>query len=278
MFLSCNISEPDQSAQYIVSYVLGHKTLHHVDLMTMMSASQLHEVSALTRRRLDGCPVQYVLGEWDFRDLTLRMEPPVFIPRPETEELVSLVLDDPVVKNSKCFIEIGCGSGAICLSLLSERPELFGIALERSAPACRVTTQNAVAAGVEQRLELLHETLGPGTFQERVFHQGFDFLVSNPPYIKTADMDTLQSEVADFEDHNALHGGMDGLNVIRMILQGAAHILKPRGSVWLEVDSGHPPLIQDYVENDQSLGLIYVKTYTDFRGMPRFCHLQRIPE
>lgn len=89
-----------------------------------LSSQQLSYFERLCECRIARMPIQYIIGEWDFRDLTLKMKPPVFIPRPETEELVELILQQFDSKNAMRFMEVGCGSGAICLALLKSLPKV----------------------------------------------------------------------------------------------------------------------------------------------------------
>uniref|UniRef100_A0A8C5WNQ1 Release factor glutamine methyltransferase N-terminal domain-containing protein n=1 Tax=Laticauda laticaudata TaxID=8630 RepID=A0A8C5WNQ1_LATLA len=149
VFEANNIPEAQTSSEYIVSHVLGSKTFQNLNASSIsapLSAKQQKEIQQLCAKRLQRMPVQYVLGEWDFQDLTLKMKPPVFIPRPETEELVSLILDEEYRKRltSACskvlqdfpesrgpvILEVGCGSGAIGLSLLKKLPYVSDISLD----------------------------------------------------------------------------------------------------------------------------------------------------
>ncbi|XP_060775538.1 MTRF1L release factor glutamine methyltransferase isoform X3 [Neoarius graeffei] len=161
-FQQHGISEPLLSSHYIIAHVLGKKTLQSVEtrrLRERLGDKEKEDVWALCSKRLTRMPVQYVIEEWDFRDLTLKMRPPVFIPRPETEELVSLVLKDLQsqwgVKTLRC-LEVGCGSGAISLSLLHSVPQLKAVALDQSQAAVRLTKENADRLGLLDRLEVYH--------------------------------------------------------------------------------------------------------------------------
>uniref|UniRef100_A0A6G1RLU4 HemK methyltransferase family member 1 n=1 Tax=Hypotaenidia okinawae TaxID=2861861 RepID=A0A6G1RLU4_9GRUI len=172
VFKTNGIPEARESSEYIVSFVLGAKTfqsLNSKSLHTPLTAEQREQIQQLSNKRLERMPVQYVLGEWDFQDLTLKMRPPVFIPRPETEDLVSLVLEDECQKREKnsglCFpvpvpdsviLEIGCGSGAIALSLLSKLPQSRVIALDKEKAAVDLTRENAHRLRLQDRIHILH--------------------------------------------------------------------------------------------------------------------------
>lgn len=158
VFETNGIPEARESSQYIVSFVLGAKTFQSLDsksLYTPLTAVQQEQIQQLSHKRLQRMPVQYVLGEWDFQDLTLKMRPPVFIPRPETEDLVSLVVEEEFQRcenSALCFpvpvphpviLEIGCGSGAIALSLLCKLPQSRVIAVDKEEAAVDLTRENA---------------------------------------------------------------------------------------------------------------------------------------
>ncbi|XP_068451062.1 MTRF1L release factor glutamine methyltransferase isoform X2 [Clinocottus analis] len=251
-FAERGVMEPDHSSLYIIAYLLGAKTMEGLEQGTLsqfLSPEKTEQMWKLCSRRLSRMPVQYVIEEWDFRDLTLKMRPPVFIPRPETEELVELVLTDLEMKPGTgagadaqhTCLEVGCGSGAISLSLLKSLPQLKVTALDQSQDAVDLTGENAL---------------------------------SNPPYLFSEDMTTLEPEIFLFEDHAALDGGEDGMKVIKQILTLAPQILSNYGRVYLEVDPRHPPLIRRWVEVNVE-EMRYVETRHDITGRPRFCILQK---
>ncbi|XP_066521864.1 MTRF1L release factor glutamine methyltransferase isoform X2 [Hoplias malabaricus] len=280
-FQKNGVSEPLSSSRYIIAHVLGKKTLDSGERRSLrgrLTEEQRHIVWKLCSKRLTRMPVQYVIEEWDFRDLTLKMRPPVFIPRPETEELVSLVLEHIQAKQSIRFqpvlrcLEVGCGSGAISLSLLHSIPQLKAIALDQSQEAVCLTKENASRLGLHDRLNVYHVDIMKDVIMRDCSF--VDVLVSNPPYLFTHDMESLQEEIVRFEDHSALDGGSDGLSVIRQILALAPKILKEEGRVYLEVDPRHPPMLKHLVEKS-ALGLQYLETHCDLTNRPRFCILQR---
>uniref|UniRef100_A0A672GLT2 peptide chain release factor N(5)-glutamine methyltransferase n=1 Tax=Salarias fasciatus TaxID=181472 RepID=A0A672GLT2_SALFA len=282
-FAERGVSEPDQSSQYIIAHLLGAKTIESLEpqkLTEFLSREQTEQVWKLCTQRLSRVPVQYVIEEWDFRDLTLKMKPPVFIPRPETEELVDLVLTDLQTRpglgvepdTRRTCLEVGCGSGAISLSLLKSLPQLEAVAVDQSQDAVDLTRENAFRLGLQDRLQI-HQI---DIMKEAVWSVCglVSAVVSNPPYLFSEDMASLEPEIFRFEDHAALDGGEDGLVVIRQILTLAPQILLNHGRVYLEVDPRHPPLVQRWVEVNVG-GLQYVETRHDISGRPRFCILQK---
>lgn len=152
-FKSADISEPQLSAELLVGEVLGVRNLDKLQQISSSSMLNIHQTKkliAMSQCRLANMPIQYILGYWDFRELRLKMRPPVFIPRPETEELVAIVLNHLNIlreQNVINVLEIGCGSGAISLSLMKEYKNHFNylkiLAIDQSASACNLTSENA---------------------------------------------------------------------------------------------------------------------------------------
>ncbi|XP_013888780.1 hemK methyltransferase family member 1 [Austrofundulus limnaeus] len=251
-------------------------------LTEFLSREKTEQVWRLCTRRLSRMPVQYIIEEWDFRDLTLKLRPPVFIPRPETEEMVELVLTDLRRKSGPGLgsesqltcVEVGCGSGAISLSLLKSLPQLRVFALDRSQDAVDLTRENALRLGLQDRLQIYH--LDVMKHAEAVLRLcgSVSALVSNPPYLFSEDMMSLEPEIYRYEDPAALDGGEDGLNVIKQILTLAPLILSNHSRVYLEVDPRHPPLVRQWVEENVE-ELQYLETRHDVSGRPRFCILQK---
>ncbi|KAG7326443.1 hypothetical protein KOW79_009844 [Hemibagrus wyckioides] len=279
-FQQHGISEPLLSSHYIIAHVLGKKTLQSVErrrLKERLTDKETEKVWVLCSKRLMRMPVQYVIEEWDFRDLTLKMRPPVFIPRPETEELVSLVLKDLRsqwgMRTLRC-LEVGCGSGAISLSLLHSVPQLKAFALDQSQEAVCLTKENAGRLGLLDRLDVYHLDIIKDADLTLRSCSPVDVLVSNPPYLFSQDMESLQAEILRFEDHSALDGGLDGMSVIRQILTLAPRLLTDGGRMYLEIDPRHPPLIKCLVE-ESIPGLQYLGSHCDYTNRLRFCILQK---
>jgi release factor glutamine methyltransferase len=200
-----------------------------------VSPAALERLGALLARRLRQEPLQYILGEADFRGLVLAVGPGVFIPRPETELLVEragALLGDA----SATVIDVCAGSGAVACALASERPAVAVWAVELHRPAAAWARRNVARLGLEDRVRVLDgDLLAPlaGLGLER----RCDALVANPPYLCHAALAELPEEVRAFEPVTALDGGPDGLAVITRILDDAPRFVRPGGRVLLEV--GH---------------------------------------
>lgn len=198
-----NVPEIDSALRNILAHVLRVKRLDPEETTIRLTVEQLARFEELCECRLARMPLQYIIGEWDFRDLTLQMRPPVFIPRPETEELVELVLQQFDVKRPVRFLEIGCGSGAISLALLRALPKAQGVAIDQSEMACQLTLSNAQRHQLDGRLTVRKEKLtrqtvanGDGLGVGQVDgDEELDLIVSNPPYVPNAQLRGLQPEV-----------------------------------------------------------------------------------
>ncbi|KAM8866895.1 MTRF1L release factor glutamine methyltransferase isoform 1-T1 [Synchiropus picturatus] len=279
-FEQSGVTEPGHSSRYILAHLLGAKTMGCLDqkkLSHFLTQEETERMWTLCSRRLSRMPVQYVIEEWDFRDMTLKMRPPVFIPRPETEELVELVLTDFLKERDsgpKVCLEVGCGSGAISLSLLKKLPELTAVALDQSRDAVDLTRENALKLSLQDRLQLHHlDVIEDADAVLRVCGR-VSAVVSNPPYLYSEEMAALDPEILRFEDPAALDGGADGLSVIRQILTLAPRVLCERGRVYLEVNPRHLGLVQQWAEENPA-ELSYMETRHDISGRPRFCILQK---
>lgn len=184
-------------------------------------------------RLVKGEPVQYVLGEWDFRRLTLKCDRRALIPRPETEELVTRVLKH--LGDGMTVVDVGTGTGAIALSLAAEfKGEATIIATDVSEEAIALAKENAAKCGLAGRVTFVVMD-GLDEFDEP---ECVDILVSNPPYIESAVCATLDPRVRDFEPRLALDGGVRGLDFYDRYLADALNLLKPGGRVFFEIGEG----------------------------------------
>jgi release factor glutamine methyltransferase len=209
-------------------------------------------------------PIQYVLGEWDFRGLTLRVDRRALIPRPETEQLVQLVLDEPDLRliPSPLICDIGTGCGCIAISLAVEAPGGIYTAVDREAEALALARENAARHAVAQRITFLQ-----GESCAHAAPGSLDVVVSNPPYIATAVCAALPRQIRDYEPNTALDGGADGLDILRDIVHDTALRLKPRGWCFLEIGDDQGPAVRDLLTQ---VGFETVEILRDLAGKIRF--------
>jgi len=273
------IPEVQSSLKIILAHVLNVKKLRELPQNSKelsMTKSEQARFEQLCECRMARMPLQYIIGEWDFRELTLKMQPPVFIPRPETEELVELILQQFDVSRTMKFLEVGCGTGCISLSLLHSLPKARGTAIDQSQIACELTMENARTHKFENRIQVIRHKLTEESILDEI-DDGLDLIVSNPPYVPNGDILELQPEIKLYEDLRALDGGKDGLTVIKNLLRVASKKLKKKGYLWLEVDPSHPELLQKYLqENISDLQLKYVASYKDMFQKDRFVEITKL--
>ncbi|MDO4719209.1 MAG: peptide chain release factor N(5)-glutamine methyltransferase [Peptostreptococcaceae bacterium] len=232
---------PRLDAELLLAKALGADRLHLMMYPKQeIGEAALRQAEEWLLRRAEGCPVQYLLGEREFMGLNFFVEEGVLIPRPDTEILVEGVLSrlkDPSLfkdpEETALFgLEIGCGSGVISLSLLSFCKDLRMEAVDINPKALELTCRNARRLGLAERICLYASDL----FSE-LGEKKYDFIVSNPPYIRTELIETLQREVRDYEPRTALDGGEDGLFFYRTIAEKGKDHLKEGGFLALEI--GH---------------------------------------
>lgn len=221
-----------------------------------LSQDQWGEYQDRLGRRADGEPLQYIEGRAAFRELLLRVDRSVLIPRPETEQLVEHVLEWCRGRERLVGLDLGTGSGAIAISLLLEGPFRAFVAVDISGAALNVARVNASESRVAGRLDLrqgsLFGALRPG--------ERFHVIVSNPPYIADGEAGSLPEEVRDWEPPVALYAGPTGVEVISQIVGSAPHFLEPGGLLALEV----APTVAD-----AAVGLIRESAHY---GEPRIAH------
>lgn len=235
-FQSRSIESPRASAEILLAHTLRLRRIElYMRYDQPLTANELACFKALIKRRAAGEPVAYIVGQKEFWSLTLSVTKDVLIPRPETEMLVETalkILHPNHQDNHKRISEVGTGSGAIILALASERPGHKFFASDYSVKALNIARHNAKNHGLDIRF-FAGNWFAP--LSQKSEKACFDLIVSNPPYIPTADIETLQTEIRNFEPRLALDGGKDGLDAIRHIIENAKNHLVPGGSLMLEI-------------------------------------------
>jgi release factor glutamine methyltransferase len=264
-FREAGIESPELDARLLVGAALG------LDLTGLVAQSQTilprdaaSSIEAFAERRLAGEPVARILGEKEFWGLRFKLSPDTLVPRPDTETVVAAALDvarrmDPA--GPRRILDVGTGSGAILLALLSELPNASGIGTDLVHEALTTAKQNAGALGLGDRAEFV-----PGDYFSAVSGT-FDIIVSNPPYVRSADIESLSKEVRCHEPRRALDGGADGLAAYRTLCaQSPAH-LTPGGALIVEVGHNQADDVAGLME---TAGLNVVKPFRrDLAGIPR---------
>ncbi len=218
-------------AEYLLAYLLGCERVALYGHAADLSVSKQLQYDALVSRRMTGEPVAYITGTQGFWTLDLKVNEYTLIPRPDTETLVEVVLRR-VKALVPTVLDLGTGSGCILLSLLSEWSEATGHGVDMSDGALKVADDNARNCGIGERATFSKSDWFTAVEKPT---SGFSVIVSNPPYIPAADIDTLMPDVRNFEPLSALDGGTDGLNPYRVIAENACTFLAADGLLAVEV-------------------------------------------
>jgi release factor glutamine methyltransferase len=257
------VAAPAIEAKVLLLQATG---LNEVELLASpqqnIRAKDERRYQRLIERRLSGVPLAYIVGRKEFWSLSLRVQPGILIPRPETELLVEKTLE-LAAGAAVTIVDIGTGSGNIALALARELPEARVIATDLSTRALRIAGLNAQDHGLENvafvRGSLFSALDGLG------LEGKCDFIVCNPPYVSASDWDSLPREVKDHEPRRAFLGGRKGLYFIRRLIKGSPAFLKPRAHLLFEVGYG---------QAEKALSLfdwrwVETESFADLRGISR---------
>ena len=242
-FKSSEIDSSEIDARLLVGAVLG------LDLTGLITAAHrqltVDEATLLqdfALRRLAGEPVARILGHKEFWGLPLKLSAATLVPRPDTETVVELALEllraDGALSRELRIADLGTGSGAILLALLSELPNAQGFGTDISATALQTAKINAANAGLSKRTAFIACDYATGLSGR------FDLIVSNPPYIRSADISGLATEVREYDPRAALDGGADGFDAYRVLIPQAVDLLAPGAALVVEAGEGQSGQIQ----------------------------------
>jgi len=218
-------------------------------------------LETLIARRAAREPLAYITGHREFWSLDFAVGPGVLIPRPDTETLIEqLIRRRPDRATPLSLLDLGTGSGCLLVAALTEYPAAHGVGIDTSPDALAWATRNIAAHGLESRASLI-ETAWP---QEA--SPGFDVILANPPYIPSADIETLEPEVSRYEPRAALDGGPDGLDAYRALAPRITRLLRPSGLAFLEFGAGQGEAVVAILA---STGLEIAEIVPDLAGIPR---------
>jgi len=270
-FRSRGLDSPELDARVLVGHALG---LDQAGLASQsrraLSPDEATAVAALAARRLAREPVARIVGYKEFWGLPFRLNADTLLPRPETETVVEAALAAVGHRRSDALriADLGTGTGALLVALLSELPGAFGVGTDISLAALDCARENAMACGVGGRAAFVACDYGAGLAGR------LDLLVSNPPYVARGDIATLQSEVRDFDPRRALDGGPDGLDGYRVIAADAQRLLSPSGILVLELGQGQLTAVRALFA---ARGLAPMATKHDLSDVVRALVLRLLP-
>ena len=230
-----------------------------------VTEEEVNQYRAFIQRRKDREPTAMILGEWDFMGLTFRLNKSTLIPEQDTEVLVETALEELKRRGLReaplRILDLCTGSGCILLSLLHELRNAGGLGTDLSEEALEAARENAVRLGLQER-----GTFRQGDLWEPVGDERFDLIVSNPPYVPTEVIPTLEPEVRCGEPYAALDGGEDGLVFYRRIMREAAGHLKPSGIIIVESGFDEAAQIAALMQDQKLRG---IRTVKDYGGLDR---------
>lgn len=257
-------STPRLDVEMLLSKALGgvDRLYIHLNLDRELSKEEEEIFTNYINERLNNRPIAYIVGNREFMGLDFYVQEGVLIPRPDTEILVEEVIE--LCKDKECvnILDIGTGSGAITVSLAKYLPNANVMSVDISDIALEVGRKNAENNDVKERTQFIKSNL----FENIDNEQKFDLIVSNPPYIRKKDIDTLEKQVKDFEPYTALEGGIDGLDFYRDITNQAKAYLKVDGVLAYEVGHDQSEDVSKIMMND---GYTNIYTKKDLQGIER---------
>ena len=263
---SKNVPDSQSAAEWLAARLLDvGRGLLYASLEKEVKPAFVDAMRRALARLAKGEPLQYVLGEWGFRTLVLSCDKRALIPRPETEGVVSLALKFLSNRPSCPFVvDVGTGTGAIILSIAAEfKGEAVFLGTDISADAIKLAKENAERCGLSDKVKFAISD-GLDEFDEP---QSVDAIISNPPYVTTAEWRGLEARVRDFEPRLALDGGESGLEFYERYLADSMNLLKPGGGVFFEIGGSQGPALKSMME---AYGFSSIKIEKDLAGLDRY--------
>lgn len=238
-----------------------------------LTLEETARLEGYARRRLAHEPVARILGAREFWGLPFRLSEGTLVPRPDTETVVELALEIfrglTISGRRPQIADIGVGSGAILLALLHEIPDAFGVGTDVSLTALNTARDNAIALGLADRAAFV------ACSYAAALRGPFDLIVSNPPYIPSAEIPTLSIEVREHDPHLALDGGNDGYDAYRALIPQAAERLAPGGALIVEAGQGQARNIETLMA---AAALVVERSpKADLAGIPRAVSARKMP-
>ncbi len=247
-------------AEVLLAHILNCKRLYlYVDAVKNLNPAQVSRFENLIEQRIKKIPIAYLTGQREFMGLNFVVTPAVLIPRPDTEILAQVAIEKLSAVKNPTFADIGTGSGAICVSILKYLKNATASTVDISKDAIDCATFNAEKFGVDDRI-----TFHVGNLFEPLRGQKFHAVISNPPYIPTSDLSTLQDEVQR-EPQIALDGGVDGLDFYRKIADDAPKFLYSGGFLAVEIGINQA----DAVKNLFAKNFVDIEIVRDLAGIER---------
>lgn len=256
---------PQLDAEVILSYVLNKDKIYiYINRDMELDEETAREFFKLIERRKNGEPVQYIVGRQEFMSLDFMVAPGVLIPRGDTEVLVEEALKNMHNLKNPTVVDVGCGSGAISVSIAKYKEDARVIALDIMDIPLKITETNAEKNGVLNRLHIIKSDMLKSL--DKKFYNSIDVIISNPPYIREDVIPTLMREVKDFEPYTALSGGEDGLFFYREITKQSLNFIKRGGFIAYEIGYDQRDKVMSILEEN---GFCNITCTKDLAGYDR---------
>jgi release factor glutamine methyltransferase len=253
-------------ARILLAHAMGGASPLSLDPRRQVEPDAQARFDALWTRRLDGMPVQHLLGEWDFYGRPFTVDRRALIPRPETELLVTAALREAPA--ARRVLDLGTGSGVLAITYLLERPESRAFALDASVEALTLARANATRHGVLPRLRL-----AASDWLSAVGSRPFDLALSNPPYLAFSEGASLPRTVREHDPARALFAGEDALAAIRHLLSELPPLLEPGAFFLFEIGYGQSESVEEEVRARHRWR--FQRIEQDFDGIPRVAIARR---
>jgi release factor glutamine methyltransferase len=254
-------------ARILLSHALGHGKPLALDPREAVPIASASSFRKLWDHRISGVPVQHLLGEWDFFGRSFFVDSRALVPRPETELLAEVALEEAPA--ARRVLDLGTGSGVLAVTWLLERPASRAVAVDVSIEALELARANARRHEVEDRIELV----GGDWTSALSTNATFDVAVSNPPYLRISERAALPRTVRDHDPARALFAGEDGLDDVRRLLDGLPRHLNPGAPFAFEIGAGQADAVAGEVRNRGAWRL--ERIVPDLAGIPRVCIARR---
>jgi release factor glutamine methyltransferase len=268
---NAGIASANGDARCLLGLALGHDApvLPH-ETVLLWDRDKFNLLQVLVQRRCSGEPVSRLRGWREFWSLRFALSPATLDPRPDSETVIDAAVGWARQRGGKGLrcLDLGTGSGCLLLACLSELPNATGIGLDIDADAVAVAASNAAALGLAERAVFCQQDFAA----DLTSYGQFDMILSNPPYIPTADITMLAADVRHFDPIAALDGGDDGLDCWRFLVPQLAVMLAEAGSAFVEIGAGQGPSVCDLAAANH---LQLVTSYKDLAGHERCLQLQK---